>query len=77
MKGKSNRTEETAKKFFYVLPESVSMKAATSGMPGSIAAGEVSYLLLRVNFAAIIITEGEAETEAFKASEGLNAHGFR
>jgi hypothetical protein len=53
------------------------MKAATSGMPGSIAAGEVSYLLLRVNFAAIIITEGEAETEAFKASEGLNAHGFR
>ncbi len=57
-------------------PESVSMKAATSGMPWSIADCAVSCRLFRVNFAAILLPLDEAETEAFPATEGFHAHGF-
>ncbi len=46
-------------------------------MTGSVAACAVSCRLHRVNFAAIMITANEAETETFRASEGFHAHGFR
>ncbi len=47
-------------------------------MPGSNTAGAVSWLLHQKNFASIImIPADEAETEAYQASEDLNAHIFR
>jgi hypothetical protein len=49
------------------------MKAGMSGMPESIAASTVSCRHCRMNFAGIFIPAGKTETEAFKASEGLNA----
>ncbi len=55
----------------------MSMKAATSGIPGSIAACAVSGRLLCLNLAAIMIRADKAATEAFQASEGLHVHGYR
>jgi len=42
-------------------------------MPGSIAGYAVLFRLCNVNFAGIANPNDEAETEAFRASEGLNA----
>jgi hypothetical protein len=42
-------------------------------MPGSIAACAVSCRLCQVNFAGAATRSDKAETEAFQASEGLNA----
>ncbi len=48
-------------------------------MPWSIAACAVSRRLQQVNFAVLLTSADEAETdtEPFPASEGLNAQGFR
>jgi hypothetical protein len=42
-------------------------------MPGSIAACAVSLRLCRLNFAGPVTGRDKAETEAFQASEDLNA----
>ncbi len=60
-----------------IKPESVSIIAAVSGMPWSIAACAVSCRLRQANFATVTAPRDETETEAFPAIEGLNAHGLR
>ncbi len=53
------------------------MKTASGGMPGSIAACVVSWRLLPVNFATIMIPANKSGTKAFPSNEGLNDHGSR
>jgi hypothetical protein len=54
-------------------PESVSMKAETSENAGVHRGLRCSSQLCKVNFAGIANPNDEAETEAFRASEGMNA----
>ncbi len=52
-------------------------ESRNEGMPGSIAASAVSWLLHLVKFAVVIIPAEEAEPEAFPGCESFHAHGFR
>jgi hypothetical protein len=54
-------------------PESVIMNPERAKMPGSIVGYEVSPPLHQVNFAGLFISPNKPKTEAFRASEGLNA----
>ena len=56
------------------IPESVSVKPVNlAKMPGSIAGYGVSFKHRWVNSAGISLPTKKPETEAFRASEGLNA----
>jgi hypothetical protein len=57
-------------------PEYVSMKPERAKMPGSIEGYVVSFQLRRVNLAGMLVPTNKPKTEAFRASEGLNASRF-
>jgi hypothetical protein len=49
------------------------MKSERAKMPGFIVVYVVSLLLCRVNFAVMLTPANKPKTEAFRASEGVNA----
>jgi hypothetical protein len=52
------------------------MKPERAKMPGAIVGYIISLRLHQVNFVVMLIPTDNPKTEAFRASEGLNVHGF-